>query len=498
MRSIDMISTSSAPLSRRCVLSVALSPLATRAAPDPAIQEATAALEAAIPRARLDPARPAFHFRPPAQWMNDPTGTIFHMGWLHLFYQLNPYGDSWGITGTCWGHARTRDLMHWEHQPIALHPARELGERRCNSGSITRNSEGRPVIFYTHVPFDATTHRREQWAVFGDHDLVRWTRHSGNPIVNPEDGMKGPPRKCSWGDPFVFRAGGRVFLTGKSKGMGGLPVFEAANRQLTRWRYRGILTEHTGECPNFFPLGDRWVLLVAVRPMRYYVGAFDLETLRFRAETEGVLDHSYVPPSSEFDRRGFYATTVTFDPRGRCVLWGWVSGFPRGRGWNGCLGLPRVLSLDGAGRLVQTPAPEFAALRQARTAMGAQPLAGTLSLDHRPGDLLELRVSLALERATRAGVRLLAGGTSVAEVQFDGRQLDVNGTRLGLAPAGPLDLRIFLDKSLLEVFAAGGREAVTRVVDYLGSEVRAELFSEGGPARLVSAEVWNLKPAWPE
>ena len=83
-----------------------------------------AARRAAEPRAASDPTRPAYHFHPPAGWMNDPNGTIYHSGWYHLFYQHNPFGDRWGSIH--WGHARSRDLVRWEHLPIALGPNREL------------------------------------------------------------------------------------------------------------------------------------------------------------------------------------------------------------------------------------------------------------------------------------------------------------------------------------------------------------------------------------
>ena len=67
-----------------------------------------------------DPTRPAWHFGPPAYWMNDPNGVCWHEAWCHLFYQHNPHGDAWADMH--WGHARSRDLIHWEHLPLALRP----------------------------------------------------------------------------------------------------------------------------------------------------------------------------------------------------------------------------------------------------------------------------------------------------------------------------------------------------------------------------------------
>jgi beta-fructofuranosidase len=107
--------------------------------PNPAIDRATQGVAAALMRAAADSTRPVYHFRPPAQWMNDPNGVIFHEGWYHIFYQHNPYGDNWGHMH--WGHARSRDLVDWDHLPIALWPSLELGEEHCFSGCATVDAD---------------------------------------------------------------------------------------------------------------------------------------------------------------------------------------------------------------------------------------------------------------------------------------------------------------------------------------------------------------------
>ena len=127
---------------------LALACFATPAPADPAIAKAMNALRRAAMRVHADPTRPVYHFRPPAQWMNDPCGGIYYKGYYHLFYQLNPYGDQWG--NIHWGHARSKDLIYWEHLPIAIATAQN--ELRCNSGCVTINKQGVPMIFYTHVP----------------------------------------------------------------------------------------------------------------------------------------------------------------------------------------------------------------------------------------------------------------------------------------------------------------------------------------------------------
>src|ERR1700730_16295824 len=99
---------------------------------DPALVTATDSVLAAVPLAESDPDRPIYHFHPPAQWTNDPNGTIFYKGWHHLFYQLNPFAARLGSQH--WGHARSRDLVNWEHLPIAIWPSAEKSERAIFSG----------------------------------------------------------------------------------------------------------------------------------------------------------------------------------------------------------------------------------------------------------------------------------------------------------------------------------------------------------------------------
>ena len=94
--------------------------------------KAMAAVTAAVPTAQKDPTRPVYHFRPPAQWMNDICGAIRYKDYYHVFYQFNPFsGDRWGDDYTLWAHARSKDLVHWEDLPWAFLPMKDRGERRC-------------------------------------------------------------------------------------------------------------------------------------------------------------------------------------------------------------------------------------------------------------------------------------------------------------------------------------------------------------------------------
>jgi len=110
--------------------------------------------------------------------MNDICGAIYHNGYHHIFYQSNPFADDnfgWG-----WGHAPSKDLVHWEELPFALPPMKHRGELRCNSGNVALDGNGRPMIFYTWVPQQRGV-KRTQWpAVPLDDELIQWRRAGDN------------------------------------------------------------------------------------------------------------------------------------------------------------------------------------------------------------------------------------------------------------------------------------------------------------------------------
>ena len=171
----------------------------------------------------------------------------------------------------------------------------------------------------------------------------------------------------------------------------------------------------------------------------------------------------------------------------------------RGSGWNGCGSLSRVLTLDAAGRLSQTPAAKLRQLRHAPESLPRTPLGGHQPADIRTaGNALEIVARLRPDSAAAGGLRLVAPGPRSTEIKFDGRILDVAGTRvpLQLATGAPLELHLFLDRCVLEVFIAGGREFVTCVVNPLPEDLAVEVFAYGGRAVVESLNLWALRAIW--
>jgi beta-fructofuranosidase len=463
----------------------------------PDIAQAMRAVQEAVALVEGDPLRPGYHFRPPARWMNDPNGTFYHQGYYHVFYQHNPYVADWGPM--YWGHARSRDLVHWEHLPIALWPSNEAGESSCWSGWAGLDGEGQPLAIYTSVAYRETPQGREyarpfeQWAARSDGELEVWEKHPANPVLElSRDGQ--PGFADEWRDPFIFREGGRTFLVIGKAGPG-TPLYEARDQSLTRWDYRGLMSEISSECPNFFRLGERFVYLHSPHAaVRYLVGDFSLETLRFTPEAEGVLDPGRV------DGNGFYASNVAFDDRGRCILFGWIYGFAEGQEWQGCLSLPRLLTVGHDGHPRQQPVTELTALREQEVRRGPQALSeGVTELPELAGDMLELDLTLKPGPGGRCGlvVRRSAEGERGALIAWDGESLTVAEATVPFDLQGEaLRLHCFLDKSLVEVFVNGGRTCISRVLKVEEQDQGVGLLCEGRGAELVELRGWRLRGVW--
>jgi beta-fructofuranosidase len=461
---------------------------------DQALARAQASVNAAAERVKADHSRPVYHLLPPANWSNDPNGPVYFQGKFHLFYQHNPYGDTWG--NMHWGHFRSADLVHWEDLPIALWPSKTRGEEQVFSGCAAVTNKNRLMLFYTSIG----NRLPEQWAAISeDDDLIKWKKHPANPILTEK--LHGDSKVFEWRDPFLFTHAGQTYIVcggNLNQSRGGeaiVSVYRATNDELTSWTYLGVLFKHPDrdvkniECPLFFPLGNKWILVVSQgRPVQYFVGDLDTDSMRFKPQTRGVLDYG-----------NYYAPNCLADGQGRRILWGWVPDFPGGAGWNGCFTLPRVLKVEDDGALGQIPTPELSMLGGERTVTPDVTLDGEHKLPKSNSDALEIKLVVDLSGAQQAGVRLPdRSKPGYFTVALDVRKLDVEGVVAPLPPAlvsKPVELRIFIDHSVVEVYA-GGRIVVTRVIPAGSRNEGISLWARGGAAKFSSVECWPMRSIW--
>jgi beta-fructofuranosidase len=241
------------------------------------------------------------------------------------------------------------------------------------------------------------------------------------------------------------------------------------------------------ECPNFFELNGKWVLIISPhKRVEYFVGNFDGR--EFTPEKNGLLDYS----------GNFYAPNSTTDDQGRRLLWGWVRGFKDGRGWNGCLTLPRVLEVSPKGSLWQRPAIEVTKLANDTFYKGEHvALNHPLKLQSKT-DQFELKASLLA--GDHMGIRITQPQRPAFGITFSDGELKAGNEKipLKLKEGEPLNLRIFVDHSVVELYANNG-VAFTGVVqrekisdEQEGATANIEIFSEAKNS-IASVEAHALK-----
>lgn len=462
--------------------------------------------------AAQDPVRPQFHFRAPGQWMDDPNGIVYHDGVYHVMYSLNPHSSEhragmvyrtvervwdpgspdWTGGITVWGHATSLDLVHWEHQPIALYPAVDRGEQFIWFGSTAINDEGVPVAIYTAVgPQMRPEDTAQQWGAVATSDLGTWEPMPTNPLL-----VAGSHRGVDvreWRDPFIFRADGRVFMIlGARMGPkdGDDPVillYQAMDRDLARWDYKGVLYRHPDtnvpslECPNLVEVDGRWVLIFSPHGrVEYHVGVLDLASPAFLTEHSGIVDHS----------DNYYATNIMFGPEGRPILWAAIEGFEGTQGWNGALSLPRDLWLEGD-RLCQRPVSALKRIRGA-THLAEGALGDGLEVGPFQSGTAELVVSSANRNAewevwisaaeVEVGIKIERG---VLRVVTPSDEL----AAFPLSRTWPDRLQVHVDRSVLDI-AVDDTDCATLIVPAVLGPARVVL--QGEQSGWVLAQLWQL------
>ena len=275
--------------------------------------------------------------------MNDPI-PFCHDGVFHVYYQHNPGAPVWGDMH--WGHATSSDLISWKNEAIALYPDKPYDKDGVFTGSIVEQ-EGRYYAFYTGIPkLEGLV--QVQCLATSD-DLYRWNKVDQNPLITDVPaGFGGCFR-----DPQVFKVKGEWWMVIGSQTTRGGAALLYTSSDLYHWNYRGPLHEAENhslgedyECPDFFPLGDRWVLITSRGSVHWQIG--DLDGYRSVPTHRGVVDTS---------EEAYYAAKSALAWDGRRILFAWLRE-PKGEDWEGALALPRELFLKGDGALGQRPALE--------------------------------------------------------------------------------------------------------------------------------------------
>ncbi|MGR6763491.1 GH32 C-terminal domain-containing protein [Paenibacillus sp. T2-29] len=484
----------------------------------------------------LDRHRPQYHVSPPAHWMNEPHAPIYFDGQYHLFYQHNPQGPFFHQIH--WGHWVSQDLVHWRDLPVALAPEKDqLAPDGIWSGSATYDADGLPVLFFTAgndsaSPNQSVALARSTYTLDGNPDLVQWVKHPEPLIVQ----KKGMGAFGDFRDPFVWKDDdGWYALVGS--GIEGGAALAFASQDMLNWTYKGPFFKadiqkfpYLGpiwELPVLLPLGrdkqgvNKHLLLVspvgkgADVEVFYWIGQLDKQNLSFIPDQEepqliDVGDFHFTGPSGMVDPKTGRNIVFTIAQGDR------TSEIEYKSGWAHNGGLPLSVYLRDDGRLGIEPIQELQSLRgPKRLSLRDQSLAETnVQLRNVHGDMLEIQLELEPGSAKKFGikVRCTPDGEEETLLYYDWNQamflVDRSKTTLhpgekcGGVQGGKLELlgenlklHIYLDRSMVEVYANGLKSLTTRVYPSRMDALGLEIWGDGEPF-VKSLDIWDMQSIW--
>ena len=474
------------------------------------------------------PWRENYHFQTPVGWMNDPHGLIQFQGKFHLFYQHHPFSGKWGTMH--WGHAISKDLIHWEHQPEALAPSEDYdgweGGGIFTGSAIEHQNE--LILYYTGCAKD-----RQVQCMASSTDGLNFIKSDHNPVlsdppagINPHD----------FRDPKVWKQGDIWYMvTGVTDGVSDL--IEPSNSQknglgkvclhrsknLQNWEFVNYLVESSGElgtmleCPNFFPLDGKWVLMYSPmglqeRQVVYLTGDFDEQTGKFHWQTMGSVDLGF----------DYYAPQHFRDDQGRNLIMAWVGSWPfmpwcRGEydtselGWYGSLTLPRQIRLCPDGKLASEPVQEVEQLREQEKYYAPCVIEEANPFSFTAGDGVHCEIiasfDLSETSAQQIVFRLRGSAEQETKLEFDlaKGEMIFDRTRSGnisalarkcvleSASQSQLTVRIFMDSISIEVFTDNGRTTMTNNIFSSPESNELSISTVGGRTRLLGLRTYGLK-----
>lgn len=444
--------------------------------------------------------RPGFHLSVQVGWMNDPNGFSYYNGEYHLFYQYHPYASYWGPMH--WGHAVSKDLLHWRYLPAALAPDESYDKDGCFSGSAVEMDDGRHLLMYTGVVEEELpdgTKKGVQTQCVAIGDGVNYEKYEGNPVIDESQLPEGGDR-FEFRDPRIWKAEDGTYrcVAGNCDGDRDGQILLYSSKDALHWDFEKILLRNHDrfgkmwECPDFFELDGKQVLLTSPQDMlpqgfEYhngngtvcFIGTYDEETDTFHEEHNQAIDYGI----------DFYAPQTVLTPDGRRIMIGWMQNWDTcnlytfKEPWFGQMSLPRELSVKN-GRLIQKPIRELEELRHDKVVYENVTLKDTtirldgikgrrvdMELTLRPGDEEKLYQKFWVRFAqdekyfTSLSFRPHESLLKV-DRKFSGSRRAIIHQRRSLVRSdkGQIKLRIILDNFSMEVFVNDGEHVMAATV----------------------------------
>lgn len=483
-----------------------------------------------------DKYRPIYHFVNPEERLNDPNGLCFWNNQWHLFYQAYPPEDP----RQHWGHAVSSDLIHWRDLPYAIYPD---PERACFSGATF--VENNRVIAMYHGTMEGN-----MVAVSNDPLLLNWEKLSGHAVI-PMKSKTGFPLPYKVFDPCIWKKDSIYYsLSGRQTPAGYDEKSKRAHylfrsKDLVNWEYMHEFVENDrftmigddGACPYFWPIGNKYLLAFFshMTGAQYFLGNYDKENDKFFASSHGRFSFGSPWPS------GVHAPSATPDGKdGVIIIFNMNHGYAT-KGWNGIMSLPRQLTLSSHNELKMEPAGDIESLRYNPKHLSGLKLAANkeLVLKNIKGNSMEVIAEIDLKKSQVFRMNVLQSpdkdeytsivflknkGSSKArecntgsveapkynDTKYSLISLEtMNSSELADVSIRPhetasllleadenLKLRVFIDKSVVEVFVNGKQCIAARVYPGRDDSVGVSLLSKGGDSELVSLNAFQMKSIW--
>ncbi|TAL50462.1 MAG: glycoside hydrolase family 32 protein [Chitinophagaceae bacterium] len=470
--------------------------------------------------------RPQFHFTPAIHWANDPNGLVYYDGEYHLFYQFNPFGNVWGHMS--WGHAVSKDLLHWQHLPLAI--PEENGVMIFSGGcAVDKNNSSGFAEKPGQVPMVAiyTGHiegaNQSQHLAYSLDNGRTWKKYNKNPVLDL--GLK------DFRDPQVFwyELQKKWVMTVAVPLEKKVRFYNSSN--LKEWKLVnsfGPAGDTTGiwECPDLFevPVKDepgktKWVLMLSPAPyMQYFVGDFDGAVFKSETISAKIYRPDYGPD--------YYAAIVYKNlPSGSSpISIGWVNNWNYANDipttpWKSAMSLPRKLSIKKINNewlLIQEPVD---AVRTLRSSLLAQVKNSIIEKSNSlPVKTQQCEMEISFEPAKEAicGVRLATGNGHEVEIGYNNlsKTMYIDRSKTAnrsfnkffdslsryetnlLLKNNQLRLHIYFDKSIIEVFADDGEVVMTLQLFPDDADTSVEIFSDKGRSRIKDMKLWKLESVW--
>ena len=471
--------------------------------------------------------RPLFHHTPEYGWMNDPNGMFYKDGVWHLYYQYNPYGSKW--QNMSWGHSTSSDLVNWEHKPVALRPD---GLGSIFSGSCvvdTNNTAGmgkdEVIALYT----SAGTSQMQSMAHSSDNDIT-FNVYPANPVITLESEAR---------DPNMF--------WNERTGEWNLVLAHALDHEmlfftspdLKEWTLQSAFGKGIGaqdgvwECPDLFELPvegtdeKKWVLICNINPggpfggsaVQYFVG--DWDGRKFTADT--LPDGSIPTKWLDYGKDNYALVSWSGAPDGRRTAIGWMSNWQYAADvptmqYRSANTLPREIGLfrgpDGEVYASSAPSPELLGMRGKLTESASRINAGSKARSFRLPEandgVCEILMDIDAAKADNVTLTLSnkAGDEVVMTYDRKASQFSFDRTRSGIVdfsesfPAitvsptyeknGKISLRVFIDRSSIELFGNEGRFVMTNLV-FPTQPYSTLSVASSGNAKISNLKIFSVK-----